>query len=129
MNGLLTRIIEEKIMAKREKKLPLPTPLERKVQGERAKKGLEPVKQEKRIKTPKAEITPFGKGIYTLSEGTEYKLEPGGIWRYSDKGKLVQWGYGWDTGALEKIRKGNTINEKPKNPTEEWVKQWEKQNG
>lgn len=114
-------------MGKRERKLPLPSPLERKAQGERAKKGIkdEPVKKR----------TGYQGGLDFAFP--DYKIEPGGIIQFGrQSGKLwaVQENieemlrYGWDTGAMEKLKQGKKINEQPKTPTEEWLEKWEYEN-
>lgn len=114
-------------MGKRERKLPLPSPLERKAQGERAKKGIkdEPVKKR----------TGYQGGLdFALPD---YRIEPGGIYYYGRQmGKSVtiqnhideMLRYGWDTGAIEQLKQGKKIDEKPKTPTEEWLEKWEQEN-
>lgn len=105
-------------MGKRERKLPLPSPLERKAQGERAKKGIkdEPIKKREGFKDA------FGGGYYVIDEAAnvdwnKWKFQPGGVFKLNGTGRLQMWG----TNDVQDV-------EPKKTPTEEWLEKWEQEN-
>ena len=122
-------------MGRREKKLPLPTPLERKQQGERAKKGIkdEPIK--KRAEHKGLILDEWGKGLeWDKLVFPEIKPQPGQIiqWgRQMGKTEMIykhfKIGYDgvWQTNEVDEPKKKP---EPKKTPTEEWLDNWEKGN-
>lgn len=118
------------LMGRREKKLPLPSALERKQQSERAKRGIkqEPVKKREGFNHG-LDMGGINDAYFKLSEQQlkimqqfqqQYDwqpLQPGGIWRYDGKDGIS---------IIDMTKKPE---EPKKTETENWLDQWERDNG
>lgn len=107
-------------MGRREKKLPLPSALERKQQGERAKKGIksEPVK--KREGGYYGNLGKWSGGIIIDEfDGFKFEVQPGAVYKFDGASGLKFFDMSQPP-----------IKEEPKKTeTENWLDQWEKDNG